>query len=114
MLTSYSPITPTFRRQQRSIKEEGHEQRFRETLDLRPAQDWIGSRSPIPLAVPSDSYGRSIEVRLTRSSVAPEEDALEAAGGSYPFASIAGPQSEQEQRQHRTAASPHSITFYAW
>ncbi len=43
-----SPTTPTFPRRQSSSREAANEERFRETLDLRPAQDWIGSRVQAP------------------------------------------------------------------
>ncbi|KAJ9477803.1 Plasma membrane fusion protein PRM1 [Pseudozyma hubeiensis] len=95
----------------------GKEERFRETLDLRPMQDWMGSKSPVPPTVAESKQDRSAdnrasEVELTRSGHRQEARASNAAESSYAFANASVSQSRPSPQKR--AGSPQSISFYAW
>ncbi|SPO26797.1 related to PRM1 - Pheromone-regulated multispanning membrane protein [Ustilago trichophora] len=94
--------------------------KFRETLDLRPMQDWIGSKSPLPPSVDrsgdagKEACGAS-EVPLTRSSNQQEVALSKHANDtSYAFATAPGSQARLQQQQQPRANSDRSISFYAW
>ncbi|SJX63563.1 related to PRM1-Pheromone-regulated multispanning membrane protein [Sporisorium reilianum f. sp. reilianum] len=91
------------------------ERRFRETLDLRPVQDWFGSKSPIP---PTANNRGNSEVELTRSSSVIDGEMNDGGEGSYAFGSTAAsqirPPLSQQQQMQKAVGSPQSISFYAW
>ncbi|TKY85406.1 hypothetical protein EX895_005568 [Sporisorium graminicola] len=93
---------------------DANERRFRETLDLRPEQDWIGSKSPIP---PSAASQQTTDVELVGSSNTTDAQMKHADEGSYAFANTKMPQNrplQSLQQQQRWIGSPQSISFYAW
>ena len=95
---------------------EERDARYRETLDLRPVQDWIGSKSPIPATAREEPAS---EVQLTRSGGTAEGEPASAAGGSYAFidtnTATTAASHIRPQHQHQGAIhSPQSISFYAW
>lgn len=86
--------------------------RHRQTLDLLPAQDWIGSKSPVPQpgsrgAEQEGAGSRNEVVELVRASRGVEVEVAEA--HSYPHE----PRRAELVRQQRQP-SAQSMSFYAW
>ncbi|SPO26520.1 related to PRM1 - Pheromone-regulated multispanning membrane protein [Ustilago trichophora] len=95
--------------------------KFRETLDLRPMQDWIGSKSPLPSSVvrggdAGEEASGTSEVPLTRSGGQKEAQVSKHTSNvSYAFATAPGSQTRlQQQQQQPRVNSDQSISFYAW
>lgn len=100
--------------------EDKKEVKYRETLDLLPMQDWIGSKSPLPQSTGTKEVqegeatagntnsGRITEIHLTRSKTSERQ----AGNESYAFADTPNaPKTEQAQQR---VPSTQSISFYAW
>ncbi|GAC99243.1 potential pheromone-regulated membrane proteinPrm1 [Pseudozyma hubeiensis SY62] len=95
----------------------GKEERFRETLDLRPMQDWMRSKSPIPPTSAGTKQDRctddrASDIELTRSGHPQVAHATDVAESSYAFANASVLPSRPSPQKR--AGSPQSISFYAW
>ncbi|KAI3485267.1 hypothetical protein L1887_51552 [Cichorium endivia] len=105
-----SPTSPAF--QELTVAPLAEGPRHRQTLDLLPAQDWIGSKSPVPQpgnrGAEEQGFGsRDETVELVRASRGVEVEVAQA--DSYPHEARRA-ELVRQQRQ----PSAQSMSFYAW